>query len=272
MTTDGLVQLEALAQAVRSDTILVSIMLANNEIGTIQPLAEISRLVKDKNPQTLIHTDACQAAGYLDLKVAALGVDLLTLNGSKIYGPKGTGVLYVKKGVAISKLIHGGGQENKRRAGTENVAGIVGLAKALELVQAERETEVKRLIELRDYLISGLLKIPKTFLNGHPINRLPNNVNVSVLDVEGEAVLLHLDKLGVAISTGSACTSGNLEPSHVIIALGHPYEVAHGSLRFSLGQQNTKKDLDYVLKVLPPIIEQLRKISPVKLDFDLKKH
>ncbi|MCX6784710.1 MAG: cysteine desulfurase family protein [Candidatus Komeilibacteria bacterium] len=262
---DGLVSLTELAKALRPETILVSVMFANNEIGTIQPIAEIANLVKSKNPQILVHTDACQAAGYFDLKVDQLGVDLLTLNGSKIYGPKGTGVLYVKKGTALSNLVHGGGQENKRRAGTENVAGIVGLAKALSLIQAERVTEVARLTILRDYLIESLLKLPKVLLNGHLTKRLPNNVNVSILDVEGESLLLALDELGVAVSTGSACTSGNLEPSHVILALGRQLEAAHGSLRFSLGHCNTKEDLDFVLDKLPPIIEQLRKISPVRL-------
>lgn len=268
---NGVVKVDELIKALRPETILVSIMYANNEIGTIQPIAEISQAVKKHNPDILVHTDACQAAPYLDLNVDHLGIDLLTINGSKIYGPKGTGALYIRQGVAVSNLIHGGGQENKRRSGTENVPGIVGLAKALELVQSEKEIEVKRLTALRDYLIAGLLKIPKTFLNGHPVNRLPNNVNVSVLDVEGESVLLALDTLGVAISTGSACASGSLKPSHVILALGQPNEAVHGSLRFSLGHSNSQADLDYVLEKLPVIIEQLRKMSPVNLNFDKLK-
>ena len=266
----GIVKLDELKKAIRPETILVSIMFANNEIGTVQPIQEIKETIKQKNKNTLFHTDACQAAGFYELKVNDLGVDLMTINGSKIYGPKGMGILYVRRGVNINPLIHGGSQEAGQRAGTENVAGIVGLAKALELVQKEREKENQRLIKLRDKLIKGLLKIPKTFLNGHPIKRLPNNVNVTILDVEGEAMLLHLDAKGICASTGSACTSGTLEPSHVIVALGHPYEVAHGSLRFTLGHCNTEEDVDYVLDVLPLIVEKLRKMSPVNLSENLK--
>ena len=262
----GLVKLAELEKAIRPETILVSILMANNEIGTVQPIKEIGQLIKKKNSQTYFHTDACQAAGYYDLNVEALGVDLMTINGSKIYGPKGVGLLYVKKGVAINPFVHGGSQENGQRAGTENVAGIVGLAAALELVQNEKESESQRLIKLRDRLIAGLLKIPKVVLNGHPAKRLPNNVNVTVMDIEGEAMLLHLDAQGICASTGSACTSSNLEPSHVILALGHGYEMAHGSIRFSLGHINSQKDIDYLLKVFPPIIEKLRAMSPVKLE------
>jgi len=262
---DGLVKLDELKQALREDTILVSIMYANNEIGTIQPIKEISQIIKSSNKQIIYHTDACQAAGFFELKVDELGVDLLTLNGSKIYGPKGTGVLYVRNGTTISSLIHGGLQEAGRRAGTENVAGIVGLTKALELAQSERESEAARLTKLRNKLTAGLLKISKVILNGHPTKRLPNNVNVTVLDIEGESMLLYLDEQGVMASTGSACTSGSLEPSHVILALGYSYEIAHGSLRFSLGKVNTDKDIEYVLKIMPEIVEKLRQISPVNL-------
>ncbi|HBV02423.1 MAG TPA: cysteine desulfurase NifS [Candidatus Komeilibacteria bacterium] len=262
---DGLIKLAELEKAIRPETILVSIMLANNEIGTVQPIKEISAVIKSAGQPIMFHTDACQAAGFYELDVASLGVDLMTVNGSKIYGPKGTGVLYVKKGTAIQPYIHGGGQENGRRAGTENVAGIVGLATALELVQAEKEQENERLLKLRSKLIDGLLKIPKVVLNGHPEKRLPNNVNVTIKDIEGEAMLLHLDEYGIAASTGSACTSGSLEPSHVILALGHPYEMAHGSIRFSLGHSNTAADIDFLLKVFSPIIEKLRAMSPVKL-------
>lgn len=261
----GLLKMDILENSIRPDTILVSIMFANNEIGTLQPIREISQLIKIINPKTYFHTDACQAAGYYELNVDNLGVDLMTINGSKIYGPKGTGVLYVKKGISINPLIHGGGQESNRRAGTENVAGIVGLAAALALAQEDRENESRRLIELRDKLIAGLLKIPKTILNGHPTLRLPNNVNVTVMDIEGEAMLLHLDEKGICASTGSACTSGDLQPSHVIMALGHPYEMAHGSMRFSLGQVNTQKDIDYLLEVFPEIVAKLRAMSPVHL-------
>jgi cysteine desulfurase len=271
---DGLLKQDELKKAIRQDTILVSIMFANNEIGTIQPIHEISQIIKSSSSnsagsarQVLFHTDACQAAGYYNLNVNELGVDLMTINGSKIYGPKGTGVLYVRKGVMINPIIHGGGQEKNKRAGTENVAGIIGLSTALELVQKEREKESQRLAELRDKLINDLLKIPKVVLNGHPTKRLPNNVNVTVMDIEGEAMLLHLDALGICASTGSACTSGDLEPSHVILALGHPYEMAHGSIRFTLGYCNTEKDIDYLMRVFPPIIKKLRAMSPVKLKF-----
>jgi len=263
---EGIVKVEELKKSIRPETILVSIMYANNEIGTIQQIKEISRIIKSSNHSVLFHTDACQAAGFYKLNVDDLGVDLLTINGSKIYGPKGIGILYIRQGTAINSIIHGGGQEKGRRAGTENVAGIVGLAKALELAQSDREKESKRLIKLRDKLIKGLLKIDKVFLNGHATKRLPNNVNITVLDIEGEAMLLHLDEQGIAASSGSACTSGSLDPSHVILALGHPYEVAHGSLRFSLGHCNSEKDVDYVLEVLPPIIEKLRKMSPVNIN------
>ena len=193
--SDGLIKLAELEKAIRPETILVSIMLANNEIGTVQPIKEISAVIKSAGQPIMFHTDACQAAGFYELDVASLGVDLMTVNGSKIYGPKGTGVLYVKKGTAIQPYIHGGGQENGRRAGTENVAGIVGLATALELVQAEKEQENERLLKLRSKLIDGLLKIPKVVLNGHPEKRLPNNVNVTIKDIEGEAMLLHLDRV-----------------------------------------------------------------------------
>jgi len=262
---DGLVKLDELKRALREETILVSVMYANNEIGAIQPVKEIGQIVKQANKNILYHTDACQAAGFFELKVDELGVDLMTINGSKIYGPKGTGVLYVRAGTTIGSLIHGGLQEGGRRAGTENVAGIVGLARALELVQTERQSEAARLTTLRDKLIAGLLKIPKVILNGHPAKRLPNNVNVTIMDIEGESMLLHLDELGVMASTGSACTSGSLEPSHVILALGYPYEIAHGSLRFSLGKVNTEADVDYVLKIMPEIVKKLRSISPVNL-------
>jgi cysteine desulfurase len=189
----------------------------------------------------------------------------MTINGSKIYGPKATGVLYIKKGTIVNPIIHGGGQEKGKRAGTENIPGIIGLAKALELIQTDMKEENKRLIELRDKLIKGLLTIPKVILNGHPEKRLPNNVNVTIKDIEGEAMLLHLDELGICASSGSACTSGSLEPSHVILALGHPYEMAHGSMRFSLGRANTEEDIELLLKEFPSIIEKLRAMSPVNL-------
>lgn len=267
----GLINLNDLKKQIKDKTILVSIMYANNEIGTIQPIKEISKICKEKG--VYFHSDACQASGLLNIDVKKLGIDLMTLNGSKVYGPKGIGLLYVKSGTKIKPLIHGGGQENKLRSGTENLPAIVGFAKALEIAQKEKNSESKRLIKLRDKLIKNILnKIPKTFLNGHPEKRLPNNINISFLDVEGEAILLYLDEQGICASSGSACTSKSLDPSHVILATGLPYEAAHGSVRFSLGRFNTEKDIDKVLKVLPGIIKKLRDISPVNLDIkDFKK-
>ena len=274
---DGLVRLEDLEKAIRPETILVSVMYANNEIGTIQPIAEIGALLRRLNkyrapqklPRIYFHTDACQAAGVLSLDVKQLGVDLLTLNASKIYGPKGVGVLYVARGVTLQPLILGGGQERGLMAGTENVAAIVGLATALKLAQQNRVDENNRLTELRDKLIAGILRrIPKSRLNGHPVKRLPNNVNITILDVEGEAMLLYLNEYGIQAATGSACDSVTLDPSHVILALGLPYEFAHGSMRFSLGRRTTAEDIDYVLDILPPIVETLREVSPVKLEMD----
>jgi cysteine desulfurase len=269
---DGLITPEQVESALREDTILVSVMYANNEIGTILPISEIGKRIQKwrenhKRPELLFHTDACQATGYLDLSVNHLYVDMLTLNGSKMYGPKGSGLLYVKRGIKLQPLQFGGSQEQGLRPGTENVAGIIGLAKALELVQSQREQETKRLIELRDYFIAGLQnKIKKTRVNGHLTERLPNNVNISFMDIEGEALILYLDHAGIYASTGSACTSASLDPSHVILALGLPYEVAHGSIRFSLGHETTKEDLDYVIETLPPLVEKLRSLSPVCVD------
>lgn len=287
----GFVKLDELKNSIRPDTILISVMYANNEIGTIEPISNIGKWLKGVNelrtkqnqPKIIFHTDSCQAAGSLDLDVQKLGVDLLSANGSKIYGPKQTGFLYVKSGVKLRPLIFGGGQEKNLRSGTENVAGIVGLAEALSLSQKNRLKENKRLSSLRDYFIKELFKkIPKIVLNGpkdiktlpspkvkkgqENLKRLPNNINVSILDIEGEALLLYLDAYNIAMSTGSACTSTSLDPSHVILAIGRPYEYAHGSMRFTLGKQNTKTDIDYVMKVLPGVVEELRRISPVNLD------
>lgn len=273
---DGLVAVEQVQNALREDTILVSIMYANNEIGTIQPIAQIGNMIQKyrtrpdapKGAKKIVfHTDACQAPEYLDLDVEKLHVDLLTLNGSKMYGPKGIGLLYVKRGIKLEPLQYGGSQERALRPGTENVAGMIGIATALELAQADREQESLRLIPLRDRLIEGIRsQIPKTRLNGHPTTRLPNNANISIMDLEGEALILYLDAQGVYASTGSACTSASLDPSHVILALGLPYEVAHGSMRFTLGHSTTQEDIDYVLDVLPPLVEKLRSISPVRVD------
>lgn len=263
----GKVKMDALAAAIKPETVLVSIMYANNEIGTINPITEIVKTVKAKNPKTYIHTDACQAAGYLNMNVKELGVDLLTINGSKVYGPKGVGALYIKKGTKIKPVIHGGGQERNLRSGTESLPLIVGFAKALTLAEAEKAEETKRLLPLREKLIKGIMQsIPKTLLNGHPTDRLPNNVNITMLDVEGEAMLFYLDEEGIAASTGSACTSGTLDPSHVILATGMPYEAAHGSLRFTLGKSTTEEDIDHVISVLPNIIHNLREISPANID------
>lgn len=256
---EGIVSLDMLKDSIRPETILVSIMSANNEIGTVQPIKEISELIKSITPSILFHTDACQAAGYLPLDVEQLGVDLMSVNGSKIYGPKGTGLLYVKAGTAIQPIIHGGEQENSQRAGTENVAGIIGLATALQLVQQNKSAEGRRLIKLRDKLIDGLIKIEGVSLNGGKNQRLPNNVNVTIAGVSGEKLVLELDKLGICCSTGSACTSGKVDPSHVIVALGNGYEQARGSLRLTLGHCNTDKDIITVLKALPKLVGQLRK-------------
>ena len=261
----GLVNPKDVEKAIKKDTILISIMYANNEIGIIEPIKEIGRIAK--NNKIIFHTDACQAAGALDLDVNQLNVDLMTLNGSKIYGPKGIGILYKSKEIKLEPLMHGGGQEFGLRSGTENVPGIVGFAKALELSQDDKEKESARLIKLRDYLIISLLnKIEKSFLNGHPKKRLPNNVNISFLDVEGESVLLYLDQKGIEVSTGSACSSQKLEISPVLSAIGLIHDAAHGSIRFTLGKKTTKKDIDYTVKVLKEIIENLRKISPITVE------
>ncbi len=272
---NGLVDPADVKQALRPETALVSVMYANNEIGAIQPISEISKIIekyrkdklesgiKEKTP--LFHTDACQAAGYLEMDVRKLGVDLMTVNGSKIYGPKGIGFLYVKSGVKLKPIIYGGGQEKDLRSGTENVPAIAGLAKSFKIAQKEKKKESARLIKLRDKLAQGILKtIPKTVLNGHPKKRLPNNVNVSILGIEGESAVLYLDAYGVSASTGSACTSLRLEPSHVISALGRPSEYSHSSLRFTLGRKTNEKEINYVLKVLPEVVKILREISSLK--------
>jgi len=269
----GVVKLEELKKSLNPQTILISIMYANNEIGTIQPIKKISEIIKNFRQKKLkinfpfFHTDACQTAGFLEIRPEKLGVDLMSLNGSKIYGPKASGLLYLRNGVKIEPIIFGGGQENNLRSGTENVASWIGFSKALELAQKEKGKEAKRLTKLRDYLIKNILKIPKTFLNGHPKKRLPNNVNVTILDIEGEALVLQLDRYRVSASTGSACQSKILEPSHVLQAIGLPREVIHGSLRLTLGKYTRKKDLDYLIKILPKVVENLRQISPVSLKF-----
>ncbi len=263
----GLVTPEQVRDAIKQDTILVSVMYANNEIGTIMPVSEIARVCKEK--RVLFHTDACQAGCSQNLNVKELGVDLMTLNGSKIYGPKGIGLLYIRQGVLLEPLVHGGGQEFNKRGGTENVPAIVGFAKALEICQREKEKENTRLAELRDHFIREIFRrVPKAVLNGHPAKRLPNNVNVSILDIEGEALTLLLNEHGICTSTGSACTSGSLDPSHVILAIGLPYEFAHGSIRFTMGKDTTREDIETVLAVLPDAVKRLRAISPYNLKLE----
>jgi cysteine desulfurase len=262
---DGIISVENVIKEIQPDTFLVSIMYANNEIGTIQPIKEIVRAIKKENKNILIHTDACQAGGVLDIDVNELGVDLMTLNGSKLYGPKGVGILYKRTGVKIEPLIYGGGQEGGLRPGTENVAGIVGFSEALALAQRNKDAENKRLTILREKLIDGILKnISGAELNGSRERRLPNNVNISFTKVEGEAIVLYLDSYGVSVATGSACTSRSLEPSHVIKALGKTDETAHSSIRFTLGKDTKEEHIKFVIKILPKIIEDLRKISVIR--------
>ncbi|WP_163194010.1 cysteine desulfurase NifS [Clostridium thermarum] len=259
---EGFISLEALKAAIKDTTILVSVMFANNEIGTIQPIKEIGKICRER--KILFHTDAVQAIGNIPIDVKDMNIDLLSLAGHKFYGPKGVGALYIRKGVRIDNLIHGGGQERARRAGTENVAGVVGLGKAIELATANIEEKNAKLIALRDKLIEGLLKVPYTRLNGPKGNkRLPGNVNVCFEFIEGESVLLLLDDAGICASSGSACTSGALDPSHVLLAIGLPHEIAHGSLRLSLGEGNTEGEVDYVLEVIPNIVKRLRDMSPL---------
>ena len=266
----GLVTPEQVEAAITPETILVSIMFANNEIGTIEPIAEIGAVCKAH--KVLFHTDAVQAIGHVPVDVKAMNIDLLSMSGHKFYAPKGVGALYVRTGVRLKNLIEGGAQERSKRAGTENLPAIVGMGKAIELITAEMEEENARMIAMRDRLIAGILeKIPDARLNGHPTKRLPGNVNVSIRFIEGEALLLSLDMAGIAGSSGSACTSGSLDPSHVLLAIGLPHEIAHGSLRLTLGRFNTEKDVDYVLEQLPKIVERLRAMSPLYADFMANK-
>ena len=258
----GKISLEELKKAIRNDTILISVMFANNEIGTIQPIAEIGAIARERG--IYFHTDAVQAVGHVKIDVQEMNIDLLSLSGHKLCGPKGIGAIYIRKGVNIKPLIHGGAQEKRRRAGTENIAGIVGLGKAIELAEKEMEENTKKLISLRDKLIHGILeKIPYSKLNGHPTDRLPGNCNVSFEFIEGESMLLLLDSKGIAASSGSACTSGSLDPSHVLLAIGLPHEKAHGSLRLTLEHYNTEEEVDKVLEELPDIVSRLREMSPL---------
>jgi len=258
----GLVDPDDVRKAITAKTIIISIIHANNEVGTIEPISEIGKIAKEA--EVYFHTDAVQAVGHIPVDVDKLKVDLLSISAHKLYGPKGVGALYVRKGTKLMPLMQGGEQEKRRRAGTENVPAIVGLGKAVELAGQEMAKEVERLAGLRDKLITGLLeKIDHIQLNGHPTRRLPNNVNVSVDFVEGESMLLNLDLEGICASTGSACSSASLEPSHVLLALGLSPEQAHGSLRFTLGRENSEEDIERVLDVLPGIIDKLRAMSPL---------
>lgn len=259
---DGMISLEELKKAIKDTTILISIMFANNEIGTIQPIKEIGAIAKEKG--ILFHTDAVQAIGNIPINVKDMNIDLLSLSAHKFYGPKGVGVLYIRKGVKISSFIHGGQQERGKRASTENIPGIIGLGKAIELATNNLDEYNKKLIRLREKTIEGLMaKIPYIRLNGHRHNRLPGNVNISFQYIEGESLLLMLDMMGVCGSSGSACSSGSLDPSHVLMAIGLPHEIAHGSLRLTFGDENTDEDVDYILEEIPKIVTRLRDMSPL---------
>ena len=267
---DGLISLDELKAAIRPDTILISVMFANNEIGTIEPIAEIGEIAKEHG--VLFHTDAVQAYAQVPINVDEMHIDMLSASGHKLNGPKGIGFLYIRKGVKIRSFVHGGAQERKRRAGTENVPGIVGLGKAVELAMASMDQRMKQETELRDYAISRIEKeIPYCRLNGDRVKRVPNNINFSFQFVEGESLLIMLDMKGICASSGSACTSGSLDPSHVLLAIGLPHEIAHGSLRMTLGADTTKEDIDYTVDQLKEIVAHLRSMSPLYEDFIKKQ-
>lgn len=263
---NGKVNLEQLKNSIRDNTILITIMFANNEIGTIEPIAEIGRITKEHG--IYFHTDAVQAVGNVRIDVEKMNIDALSMSGHKFYGPKGIGALYVRKGVKFDKIQDGGHQERDKRAGTENVPGIVGLGKAIELAYTDFDTKVEHLRTLRDYYVSQVEeKIPYIKVNGDRTDRLPGNSNISFRFIEGESLLLNLDQKGICASSGSACTSGSLDPSHVLLAIGLPHEIAHGSLRITLGQDNTKEDIDFLVDSLVEIVERLRNMSPLYEDF-----
>lgn len=267
---NGVVKLEELKKAIRPTTILITVMFANNEIGTIQPVEEIGKIAKEHG--ILFHTDAVQAYGHLPIDVDACHIDMMSASGHKINGPKGIGFLYIRTGVKIRSFVHGGAQERKRRAGTENVTGIVGFGKAAEIAMETMEARRKHESELRDYLIAQVMKeIPYTRLNGHRTDRLPNNVNFAFQFIEGESLLIMLDSKGICGSSGSACTSGSLDPSHVLLAIGLPHEIAHGSLRLTMSEENTKEEMDFVVESLKAIVERLRNMSPLYEDFIKKQ-
>lgn len=266
----GVVKLEELKKAIRPDTILISVMYANNEIGTIQPIKEIGEIAHENG--ILFHTDAVQAFGQVPINVDEMHIDMLSSSGHKIHGPKGIGFLYITKGVKIRSFIHGGGQERKRRAGTENVPAIVGYGKAVQMAVETMEERTSKERELRDYLIGRILKeVPYTRLNGHPKKRLPNNTNFSFQFVEGESLLIMLDMKGICGSSGSACTSGSLDPSHVLLSIGLPHEIAHGSLRLTLSEETTKEEIDYTVEAVKEIVQKLRNMSPLYEDFVKKQ-
>ena len=258
---NGIVKTEDVRNAIREDTALVTIMYANNEIGTIQPIEEIAAICREKN--VIFHTDAVQAVGHVKIDVHAQGIDMLSISGHKIHAQKGIGALYVRKGIPMTNLIFGGAQERNRRAGTENIPAIMGLAKAMELANTYIEERAEKTSRLRDRLIDGLLKLPRTCLNGDRVKRLPGTVNVSIEGIEGESLLLMLDMNGICASSGSACTSGSLDPSHVLLSLGLKHEVAHGSLRLSINEETTDEDVDYILEVVPKVVKRLREMSPL---------
>ncbi|MBP3593218.1 MAG: cysteine desulfurase NifS [Lachnospiraceae bacterium] len=268
---NGVVDLEQLKRSIKPTTVLISVMYANNEIGTIQPIKKIGQIAKEHG--VLFHTDAVQAFGQLPIDVVAENIDMLSASGHKLNGPKGIGFLYIKKGLKLRSLIHGGGQERKRRAGTENVPGIVGFGKAVELAVAGMEAKIKKETELRDYMIDRVLaEIPYVRLNGHRTLRLPNNANFSFQFIEGESLLIMLDMKGICASSGSACTSGSLDPSHVLLAIGLPHEIAHGSLRLTLSEETTKEEIDFTIDQLKAIVANLRNMSPLYEDFVKKQN
>lgn len=257
----GRVSAQQVADAIREDTCLVTVMFANNEIGTIMPIAEIGAVCRSK--KVIFHTDAVQAVGHAEIDVKAMNIDMLSLSGHKIHAPKGVGALYIRTGIVLPNLIAGGAQERGKRAGTENVPGIVGLAEAITAACTDIPDKAAKETAMRDRLIEGILKIPQTRLNGHPAERLPGNVNISIRGIEGESLLLMLDLNGICASSGSACTSGSLDPSHVLLAIGLPHEIAHGSLRLTIGEDTTDEDIDYILEVVPRVVTQLRAMSPL---------
>ena len=263
---NGVVKLDELKAAIRPDTILISVMFANNEIGTLQPIEEIGAIAKEHN--ILFHTDAVQAYGQIPIDVEKMHIDMLSASGHKLNGPKGIGFLYIRKGLKLRSFVHGGAQERSRRAGTENVTGIVGLGKAVEIAMATMEERTAKETKMRDYLIDRILaEIPYARLNGDRTKRLPNNVNISFQFIEGESLLIMLDMKGICASSGSACTSGSLDPSHVLLAIGLPHEIAHGSLRLTLGDENTMEEMEYVVESLKEIVGKLRSMSPLYEDF-----